>query len=719
MTERRRPRTSAGRLLAGLAAVVFVAAGLVAGGSLAAAPASALSGSQFNAGNIISDATFFNSGTLSADQVQSFLNDHGSNCSGTASLPCLKNYSQATASRAGTNYCSAYSGQSSETAAQIIVRVGQACGINPQVLLVMLQKEQGLVDASSTTSYMYRSALGYGCPDTAACDSTYYGFFNQVYSAAAQFQSYTKNSSSWSYQPGRNNNILYNPDYSCGSGSVYIQNQATANLYIYTPYQPNAAALANLTGSGDGCSAYGNRNFWVYFNSWFGDPTGGGLQSPSFEGGSTGWVAGNGFVNHVAYNDPSGAQNGSWYYASNTQVAGRSIAQDVPRTVAVGDLVTSTIWLRSATGSPFSGTLALWGLGGQTESAGTPFTVGSSWQQVTVQLPVRLSSHSTVRLETYMDTTSGTLYMDNATMAFGTATPDKNLLSAPSFEGTLSNWTQGNGFVNRTIYQDPAGAHSGSWYGATNTDTPGRSLSQTVSATPAAGSRYTFSIWVRSAIPSQPFTGTVALWALGSGAPVANSAAFTASGSWTRIAVTTDISQANVSQVKAEIYLTSTNNTLYIDDAQVGPNLMTAGSFEGGSFTGWGAGQGFINTAVYSTAATGIAAQNGSYFAATNTNTPGNSLSQVVPRQTYVGETYTAEVWLRSANDGQTFSGTLALWGLGGVTEQRSTNFTVGTTWTRVAVDLPVAAMGHTSLKFEVYENTTGNNLWVDSAQIN
>ena len=32
------------------------------------------------------------------------------------------------------------------------------------------------------------------------------------------------------------------PNTACGSGQVWIENQATANLYIYTPYQPNAAA---------------------------------------------------------------------------------------------------------------------------------------------------------------------------------------------------------------------------------------------------------------------------------------------------------------------------------------------------------------------------------------------------------------------------------------------------------------------------------------------
>ncbi|MBC7404826.1 MAG: hypothetical protein H7252_03970 [Cytophaga sp.] len=54
-----------------------------------------------------------------------------------------------------------------------------------------------------------------------------------------------------------------------------MENQATAGLYNYTPYQPNTAALANLYGTGDSCSAYGNRNFWRMFYDWFGSTTGG------------------------------------------------------------------------------------------------------------------------------------------------------------------------------------------------------------------------------------------------------------------------------------------------------------------------------------------------------------------------------------------------------------------------------------------------------------
>ena len=57
----------------------------------------------------------------------------------------------------------------------------------------------------------------------------------------------------------------------CGGSDVYIENKATALLYIYTPYQPNEAALAAGAGEGDSCSSYGNRNFSIIYRGWFGD----------------------------------------------------------------------------------------------------------------------------------------------------------------------------------------------------------------------------------------------------------------------------------------------------------------------------------------------------------------------------------------------------------------------------------------------------------------
>jgi hypothetical protein len=155
----------------------------------------------------------------------------------------------------------------------VIAKVAAACNISPRVLLVILQKEQGLVTTTggaSLTATRYQKAMGYACPDTAACDTKYYGFENQVYFSARQFQRYAAAPASFGYRAGRTSSIQYHPNAGCGTSSVYIQNQATAGLYIYTPYRPNPSALAAGYGTGDSCSAYGNRNFWLYFTDWFG-----------------------------------------------------------------------------------------------------------------------------------------------------------------------------------------------------------------------------------------------------------------------------------------------------------------------------------------------------------------------------------------------------------------------------------------------------------------
>ena len=241
-------------------------------------PAQAADLTKFNPGYIISDTIFYDSSTMSAAGIQSFLNAKAPSCvPGADGTPCLKNFRQTTWTRPADARClRTYEGAADETAAQIIAKVAQACGINPRVILVMLQKEQSLVTASGSSLYAnrYRSAMGFGCPDTSPCDAQFYGFFNQVYSAAARFHYYRLNPTQFSHRAGMTNNVRYHPDTACGSSPVFIQNQATAGLYNYTPYQPNAAALAAGYGTGDACSAYGNRNFYNYFSDWFGNPTG-------------------------------------------------------------------------------------------------------------------------------------------------------------------------------------------------------------------------------------------------------------------------------------------------------------------------------------------------------------------------------------------------------------------------------------------------------------
>src|SRR5690606_404956 len=174
-------------------------------------------------------------------------------------------------------YCSGtYQGASRESAGTIISKVSRACNVSEKVLLVILQKEQGLVTHTWPSDWRYDIAMGYACPDGAACDSTYFGFQNQVYMAAHQLQRYSKDSYfSW-YPVGKTSQIRWHPDASCGSGAVRIVNKATAALYYYTPYQPNRAALAAGYGaSNDRCASYGNRNFYNYYTDWFGS-TGGG-----------------------------------------------------------------------------------------------------------------------------------------------------------------------------------------------------------------------------------------------------------------------------------------------------------------------------------------------------------------------------------------------------------------------------------------------------------
>jgi hypothetical protein len=256
--------------------------------------ASALSGSEFQAGRIIDDAKFFDANTMSAADIHNFLVAKVPNCdiwglqrysstqtraqysaSRGYSTPfiCLKDFRMATPAKAAEpGMCNGLTASGDDGAAGIIYRIAQSCGINPQVLLVLLQKEQTLVTDDWPWPTQYRSATGYGCPDTAPCDSEYYGFFNQVYMAARQFKRYAAFPNNYNYRANANNYILYNPNASCGGSTVYIQNQATAGLYNYTPYQPNASALNNLYGSGDSCGAYGNRNFWRMFNDWFGSP---------------------------------------------------------------------------------------------------------------------------------------------------------------------------------------------------------------------------------------------------------------------------------------------------------------------------------------------------------------------------------------------------------------------------------------------------------------
>lgn len=262
-----RPRLRVLLMAAALIATLFVSVGGNASG------ARAVTGADFDPGQIISDANFYNGNAMSEAEIQRFLESMVGTCQNSN---CLAVYRTDTPTRTWSfGTCSTYVGGAGESAARIIFKVQQACGLSAKVILVTLQKEQSLITSAAPSDGVMRKAMGYGCPDTSACDSTYYGFFNQLFAAGRQLTWYGNPAGSFtSIRVGQVNPIRLHPDASCGTKDVLVRNRATAALYYYTPYTPNSAALANLGGTGDRCSSYGNRNFWVFYNSWFGAPVG-------------------------------------------------------------------------------------------------------------------------------------------------------------------------------------------------------------------------------------------------------------------------------------------------------------------------------------------------------------------------------------------------------------------------------------------------------------
>jgi len=280
-----------------------------------AGSALAITGSQFQPGRIMDDQVFYNPNAMTVQQVQTFLDELVPTCDsagndyfvgsytkngvtttyvappGTPNIQrknldsndpapytCLKDYYENVTTHVNNIGDPTTVPSGSISAAQIIVNAAQTYDINPEVLIDLIEKES--LGPLTTDDWPwpdeYTTATGYGCPDSTpgVCDSSYYGFYNQVTLAAHQFHLYTENPNNYNFTIGANS-ILYHPTpSSCGTESVNIQDQTTANLYDYTPYVPDQAALNNLYGSGDGCSSYGNRNFWRIFNDWFGSTLG-------------------------------------------------------------------------------------------------------------------------------------------------------------------------------------------------------------------------------------------------------------------------------------------------------------------------------------------------------------------------------------------------------------------------------------------------------------
>jgi hypothetical protein len=236
-------------------------------------------------GRIIDDAVFDNQNSMSAGAIQSWLQTNYPN-------GCLTNYQapDPTGQFAQPSAWDSFGGD--VPASQVIADTAHIWGINPQVILTTLEKEEGLVSghgAYGCASIAYETAMGYDCPgpiqsSTGTCvvNSDNLGFSAQVDHGAWQLEFGRQRSEGngnlgwdgdndvpyYGYMtqgtrarceaPCENLGSNYTtPEYNSGSitlddgTALTVENGATASLYSYTPFL---------------------QSFGTIFTGWFGSP---------------------------------------------------------------------------------------------------------------------------------------------------------------------------------------------------------------------------------------------------------------------------------------------------------------------------------------------------------------------------------------------------------------------------------------------------------------
>ncbi len=291
----------------------------------------------FISNNIIDDWLFDSAGTMNATQIDTFLNSSRfpSSCISTKNgftAPDVIGYAPSTGFKYGADV----------SAGTIIYHAAQVYGLNPQVILTTLEKEEGLVSGGSGCSILrYSAAMGNACPDnvtlhdysgfelyslngvpvmgvTGICVnlSTSVGFSRQVITATWKLKFWeqrSKGNINWAVViPGWDNSDDLPVCYSflmtqgsfkrCPSASpapfdglatidnatVHLDNGATAALYVYTPH------------------FHGNQLFVNIFETYFGATTGEGftlVTSAADNGDLRQWVVYRGVRRYVASAD--------------------------------------------------------------------------------------------------------------------------------------------------------------------------------------------------------------------------------------------------------------------------------------------------------------------------------------------------------------------------------------------------------------------------------
>lgn len=261
----------------------------------------------YNSNNIIDDGRFTNYTTMDEAAIQAFLEARNSG---------LKNYVDPSVN---------------QSAAKIIRDAAWDFGINPQVIMSTLQKEQSLMTNPSPSASNINFAMGYGCPTTGSC--SYPGFYTQVRNGSWQLRfnmhRAAGNNGTWTGPSGavwgnsaisyacKNSTAYYSTGlfpgrnvtfYAHTNGQAYanvaIANAATAAMYCYTPHVYNP--------SGNPVYYSGSYNFVAFYERWFG-PTQGEPYKSEYAGQSSYKIlspSATTAVGHIRYRNIG---NETWY----------------------------------------------------------------------------------------------------------------------------------------------------------------------------------------------------------------------------------------------------------------------------------------------------------------------------------------------------------------------------------------------------------------------
>ena len=233
--------------------LLFLIVGLFIGNS----PVLAQVDPEFDPNNIISDDAILNSSAMSLADIKNFLGQRKSFLS-QYSAPDSDGVVMSAAEiiyNASMNNYDCYGVKLSDNPNMAERR--SKCTpitINPRFLLVLLQKEQGLIDSTNPSQSALDWATGYGCPDSGGCNERWKGFGKQVNSAALQFYDYMVNPRLYKYKAGQTY-LFTNPfaiEELRSDVEVTPTNSATAALYNYTPHVYN-----------------GNYNFYKLWQRYF------------------------------------------------------------------------------------------------------------------------------------------------------------------------------------------------------------------------------------------------------------------------------------------------------------------------------------------------------------------------------------------------------------------------------------------------------------------